>query len=135
MTQPITDLQALLRDMSPSLHAEPYAFCTTTPARSLAVWPVAVGLFRESEGVTIILPTADADAAGLAYDGTWACITLTVHSALTAVGFLAAISARLAEAGLSLNPVAGYFHDHFFVPWERRHDALTVLEALRASQG
>jgi len=135
VTQAITNLQALLRDMSPSLQAEPYAFCTTTSARSLAIWPVAVGLFRESEGVTIILPTADADAAGLAYDGAWACITLTIHSSLSAVGFLAAISARLAEAGLSLNPVAGYYHDHLFVPWERRQDALTVLAALRAGQG
>jgi hypothetical protein len=26
--------------------------------------------------------------------------------------------------------VAGFHHDHIFVPWPRRHDALTALQEL-----
>ncbi len=128
-----TNLTALLRGMSPALHAEPYAFCTVTDELAPGLWPVAVGLFREIEGVTVVLPSRAADAAGLAYADAWACITLTVHSSLSAVGFLAAISARLAAAGISLNPVAGFHHDHLFVPWDRRHDALAVLDSIRTA--
>jgi uncharacterized protein len=53
--------------------------------------------------------------------------------ALTAVGFLAAISAAFADAGISLNPVAGYYHDHLFVPWDERERVLAVLAALSAA--
>jgi hypothetical protein len=31
--------------------------------------------------------------------------------------------------------VAAYFHDHLFVPWERRHDAMAALSALTISPG
>jgi hypothetical protein len=34
-------------------------------------------------------------------------ITLTVHSSLNAVGFLAAVTARLAAAGIPVNAVFG----------------------------
>lgn len=122
-----TDLDRLLRALRPHLLPDPYAFCSTTPDHAAILWPMALGLFREVEGVTVILPAQAADEAGLAHDGTWACITLTVHSALTAVGMIAALSARLARAGLSLNPVAGYYHDHLFVPWAQRDRALEVL--------
>ena len=42
-------------------------------------------------------------------------ITLTVRSALAAVGSLAAVTTRLADAGMSVNPVPGYDHDHLRV--------------------
>ena len=46
-------------------------------------------------------------------------ITLEVHSALDAVGFLAAVTARLAAEGIGVNPVAGFHHDHLFVPADK----------------
>jgi hypothetical protein len=42
----------------------------------------------------------------------------------------AALAKALTEAGISANVVAAYHHDHIFVPWARRHDALAALEAL-----
>ncbi len=54
-------------------------------------------------------------------------ITLRVHSALEAVGLTAAFSAALSREGISANVVAGYFHDHLFVPEDRRDDAMRVL--------
>jgi hypothetical protein len=57
-------------------------------------------------------------------------ITLEIHSSLEAVGFLAAITARLAEAGMGVNPVSAFHHDHLFVPAERAAEALRILEAV-----
>jgi len=54
-------------------------------------------------------------------------VTLTVHSALDAVGFLAAITARLAAAGISVNTVSAFFHDHLFVPAERAEETVEIL--------
>lgn len=125
-----TDLPTLLRAMDPCLHGEPFIFCSVDQATFDGLRVAPTGLFREAEGITLILTRAQADAAGLPYDALWACITLSVHSALSAVGFIAAISARFAAAGLSTNPVAGYYHDHLFVPWHERERALRELAAL-----
>ncbi|EKD51400.1 MAG: hypothetical protein ACD_62C00265G0006 [uncultured bacterium] len=57
-------------------------------------------------------------------------ITLTVHSGLDAVGFLARISTALAEAGISLNAVSAFYHDHLFVPVDRAGEAMVALERL-----
>jgi hypothetical protein len=72
-------------------------------------------LFRESEGWTLIAEQASADALGL--ESIFPCrkVTLGVHSSLDAVGFLAAITTRLAESGLGINPVSGFYHDHLYV--------------------
>jgi hypothetical protein len=42
----------------------------------------------------------------------------------------AAVARALADRGLPANIVAGYHHDHIFVPWPRRDEAITALEAL-----
>jgi hypothetical protein len=55
-------------------------------------------------------------------------ITLTVHSSLEAVGFLAA--GRLAEAGISVNAVSAYYHDHLFVAEHRADEALRLLQSM-----
>lgn len=81
----------------------------------------AFALIREDEGTTAILP----DPAG-----DFARITLTVHSALDGVGLTAAVAGALAERGIACNVVAGFHHDHLFVPWERRHEALAALADL-----
>ena len=59
-------------------------------------------------------------------------ITLNVHSSLEAVGFMAAISAKLAEKGIGCNPISGYFHDHCFVPAGKEDEAMKVLGELAA---
>ena len=79
-------------------------------------------LVREDEGLTSI----HADP-----EGEWARISLDVHSSLEAVGLTAMLSARLAEHGISANIVAAANHDHLFVPWDRREDALEALRCLQ----
>lgn len=126
-----TDLQTLIATMRPHLHGTPYVFCSVQAdvCRSLPFLPLAT--FQEAEGTTLILPQQKALDQGLSFEGPWACVTLTVHSALAAVGFLAAITTRLAQAGISVNPVSAYYHDHLFVPWEQREQVMAILEDLQ----
>jgi uncharacterized protein len=46
------------------------------------------------------------------------------------VGFLAAITARLATAGISVNAVSAFHHDHLFVPADRADDAMVLLQEM-----
>lgn len=120
-----TGLAALLRDLDPELRPGRYVF-TTVARVPPGLDPVV--LVREDEGVTLVVEQPDADRLGLAYDYVAAMLTLRVHSALDAVGLTAAVAARLAGAGMSCNVVAGYFHDHLFVPADRGAEALRLLQ-------
>jgi hypothetical protein len=61
------------------------------------------------------------------------CITLNVYSALDGVGLTAAVARALADLGIACNMVAGFHHDHAFVPATRADDALQGLLALQAA--
>jgi hypothetical protein len=79
----------------------------------------AFALIREDEGVTLIGPGEG-----------WARITLGIESSLAAIGLTARVSTALTERGISANIVAALHHDHPFVPWDRREEALAALRAL-----
>ncbi|WP_093840307.1 ACT domain-containing protein [Streptomyces aidingensis] len=123
-----SDLRKLLSGMRPQLHPGRYVFATVPGGVPPGVTPVVT--VAEEEGLTLVVPAAQAEAAGLAheYDAGW--ITLRVHSALAAVGLTAAVARRLADAGLSCNVVAGFHHDHLFVPYHRAAEAAALLEDL-----
>jgi uncharacterized protein len=122
-----TDLNKLIATMHPELRDGTYVFVTMPLDGADPVGLRAVMSFREAEGVTMIVPDQAASAAGLV--GVFPCrmVTLTVHSALNAVGFLAAITTRLAAAGISVNAVSAFFHDHLFVPARRAEEAVEIL--------
>lgn len=124
------DLNALLGDMKPEMQQGIFVFCTIPPSESI---PAAINpllTFREQEGTTLVMSREEAEAAGLQYAFVSRLITLTVHSALDAVGFLAAITAHLAAAGISVNAVSAFHHDHLFVPADRADDAMALLQDL-----
>jgi uncharacterized protein len=125
-----TDLKTLMVTMHPMQWEERYVFCSVSQEGYDALEIRPVGTFQEQEGISIIITQAQAREAGLTYDSTWACITLQVHSALSAVGFLAALTGRLAQAGISVNAVSAFYHDHLFVPWAKRETAIKILEEL-----
>jgi hypothetical protein len=128
-----TDLAALLAGMTPRLRPGRYVFASVpdgAAAGAGAVPPQAVVSVAEDEGTTVVVPAEAAEGLDAEYPCAW--ITLEVRSSLAAVGLLAAVCSRLAEAGISVNPVSGFHHDHLFVPWDRRHDAVAVLERLAA---
>ncbi|MFF2959940.1 ACT domain-containing protein [Streptomyces sp. NPDC057963] len=128
------DLRTLLSGMRPELNPGRYVF-TTTPRGAAPEGVDPVVTVAEPEGLTLVLPEAQAVSVGLRYDYVAGWITLRVHSALDAVGLTAAVSLALTDAGLSCNVVAGFHHDHLFVPYDRAAEAVGVLETLAAESG
>nr|WP_086938587.1 ACT domain-containing protein [Thaumasiovibrio occultus] len=126
----ITDLQQLLSSMSPELLPETYVFCTVEGKLTQWIDSAPIATFAESEGITLVLGKNTAIEKGLAFDGEFRCITLTVHSSLEAVGLTAAVSTKLAEHNISANVIAAYYHDHIFVPKARADDAIAALKEL-----
>ena len=124
---PETDLTTLIRTMSPRLLPGLFVFVTVDmiPAGLEPVMSV-----REAHGITLVLPKDQAVAAGLGWIFSSRMITLDVQSSLDAVGFLAAITANLAAAGIPVNPVSGFHHDHLFVPEGLAEEAMTILRAM-----
>ncbi|WP_308187688.1 ACT domain-containing protein [Pseudonocardia abyssalis] len=105
-----------------------HVFATLAPGTTIDVEPVAS--IVEREGRTVVLPEADALRLGLAATYRCAWITLRAYTALDGVGLLARVTAALAARGISVNPVAGFHHDHLFVSVERAGDAMEVLAGL-----
>lgn len=123
------DLTTMLRTMEPTVRPGEYVVVSTPePLAGLAVHASIV----EDEGVTSVVRREDAEAHGLSYEFVAGWITLQVHSALEAVGLTAAFATAMAEAGLSCNVLAGAFHDHLLVPYERTDEAVGVLRDLSA---
>lgn len=127
-----TNLARLLQSMTPQLNPGQYVFCCI-PAEYDCSGLQPIASLRESEGLSLVLPREVADAYNLSYDYVAAWITLEVHSSLAAVGLTASFSTALAQAGISCNVVAGFHHDHLFVPCERAEKALSTLCALSAA--
>jgi uncharacterized protein len=117
---PVGDLAGMLAGMAPVLDAMRWHFALVEGAPPQD----AFALVREDEGTTAIVPRESGD---------FARITLTVHSALDGVGLTAAVAGALAGCGIACNVVAGFHHDHLFVPWVRREEALEALRALAAA--
>ncbi|HBX68883.1 MAG TPA: hypothetical protein DEH25_05730 [Chloroflexi bacterium] len=130
--KPETNLEKLLATMEPELHPGEFAFATVSSADFEEMQAGIWGWFREPEGITLIGERSALAATGL--ETTFPCrmITLKVHSALEAVGFLAIITAKLAAAGISTNAISAYYHDHLFVPVGRADDAMQVLQRMMA---
>ncbi|MBB4893631.1 hypothetical protein FHS39_002662 [Streptomyces olivoverticillatus] len=124
------DLRKLLGSMRPHLDPGRFVYAVVDGGVPEGVRPVVT--VAEEEGLTLVVRQEDADAAGLEYSYVAGRITLRVHSALEAVGLTAAVAQALAEAGLSCNVVAGFHHDHLFVPYERAAEAVGLLERLAA---
>ena len=120
------ELDRLLAGLRPTLAAEPYVYAVgPAPAGTLVFATVA-----EDEGLTLVLTRDEAQAAGLPPVWEAGRITLRVDSSLTDVGLTATVSSRLASHGISCNVIAGFFHDHLMVPWDRAEEALGLLQQL-----
>jgi uncharacterized protein len=136
-----TNLATLLKTAKPEHNAGEYVFCRVADASGFpdaggfsgaGGFPVdeVVMVFKEAEGVTLIVRKEWADRNRLEYSFVAAWITLTVHSSLEAVGLTAAFSSALAANGISCNVVAAYYHDHIFVDSRDLARAMDVLRGL-----
>jgi len=126
-----TNLKTLLSSLRPVMDPETYTFATVPEAE---VGPIRsdLGRFREAEGISVICLLGEAKTLGLQHSGEFRRISLTVHSSLEAVGLTASVSTALADKGIPCNVVAGYHHDHLFIPAPLVETALQTLLALSA---
>jgi hypothetical protein len=126
------DLLKLCATLRPVMAPAVYVYC------SFPDFLVPAGLSTlctivELEGVTAIVERTLAERLGLSYTYEARLITLSVHSSLEAVGFIAVISNKLAQAKIPCNVIAGYYHDHVLVPVDRADEAMVRLQEIAAS--
>jgi uncharacterized protein len=125
-----TDLARLLAGLRPRLDETVYVFATLRAESPEPAGLAPLMRFAEAEGTTLVLPRAEAERTGLGFIFPCRRIVLEIHSSLEAVGFLAAILPRLAAAGIGVNPVSAFHHDHLFVPEGRADEAMAILDAI-----
>lgn len=128
------NLNTLLANMEPIMDDTEYVFVSFPEGEygdGSHLNPMA--MFMEKEGMTMIISKHAADHNNMAYESTFRCISLQVHSSLEAVGLTAAISKTLAEMDISANVVAAYYHDHVFVPTPNSEAAFTALSQCKGS--
>src|ERR1700745_201438 len=114
----LTDLEQLLKKLSPILHPGEWVFVSLQDASNAeSLEPICT--LVEPEGVTAICPRDQADRANLLYDGAFRHLTLNVQSSLHAVGLIAVVADVLRKSGIPCNVVSAFHHDHLFVPVHR----------------
>lgn len=124
-----TNLDKLLATMSPILDPQVYVFCTITTPVPANLEPPPRMIFEEDEGTTLIITKSEAEKHGIVFEYPCQRITLNVHSSLDAIGFLARITTHLAtHHQLSVNAVAGFYHDHLFIPQDKAQDGMKGLQ-------
>lgn len=127
-----TNLALLLKNMQPHLNDGEYVFCCVEATLAINIADV-LGFFREKEGVTVIISKALADELEMAYSFVASWITLSIHSALEAVGLTAAVSKVLADENISCNVIAAYHHDHIFIAKKDAEKAMGALKRFSIS--
>lgn len=127
-------LEDLIRQLSPKVDPTSYVYCTVPHAKygELDKLKPIVSI-AELEGLTLVIPLEQAKAEGLDYYRVFRRITLEGHSSLEALGLTSVVTSLLAERGITTNVIAGFYHDHMFVPSERIDEAMEALKEL-ASQ-
>jgi SAM-dependent methyltransferase len=131
MTGPVRDTAAMLAGMDPALIPGQFVF-VHAPGRDDLI-PQALAMYREGEGLSLVLPLDIARAQGFDCALPMAAITLRVQSALDGVGLTAAVAGALADAGIPANVIAAHHHDHVLVPEGQAQAALAALRR-RAAQ-
>jgi hypothetical protein len=132
-----SDLEKLLGRMEPILVEGKFYFATVEESQLFTLSGYLdniYSVFREKEGLSIVfsenLKEIMARLKEKEMIGPFALITLSVHSNLFAVGLLAKVTNALAKEGISVNAFSAYHHDHLFVPYDRKEDAIAALEKI-----
>ncbi|KAG7192392.1 uncharacterized protein KQ657_001791 [Scheffersomyces spartinae] len=128
----LTNLNAILATLDPVLGESPYVFASLKNDTTVDVTSLdPLFTFKEEEGTTVIVHQDVADKMSLEYLVVFNQITLKVHLSLEAIGLTASIATELTKHQISCNVVAGYYHDHIFVPTAKSQQALEALKELQ----
>jgi hypothetical protein len=122
------NLDTILKNLNPILNEGRYVYCYLNDIDNIPFSKILF-LFKENEGITIVLKKENADQLNLEYSYVAAWITFNVHSSLEAVGMTAAFSTALGKKNISCNVVAAYFHDHIFIDEKDTEKAMNVLSS------
>ncbi|MFD1601799.1 ACT domain-containing protein [Flavobacterium artemisiae] len=122
------NLNTILKNLNPILNEGRYVYCCVNDIDNIPFSKISF-LFKETEGITVVLKKEDADQLNLEYSYVAAWITFKVHSSLEAVGMTAAFSTALGNENISCNVVAAYFHDHIFIDEKDAEKAMNVLSS------
>lgn len=120
----VRDLKAMLVGMDPVLSERAWCFQPLNDTRFIP--DTVFAIIREDEGANCVIPAQAAEPGAAQF----ARITLQINSDLEGVGLTAAVSNTLATSGIACNVIAGLHHDHLFVPYDRRDEALALLQKL-----
>lgn len=124
-------LQNLIKQLSPELDPRSYVYCTVAQAKYGELENLnPIVSIAELEGLTLVIPLEQAEAEGLDYYRVFRRITLKGHSSLEALGLTSVVTSLLAERGITTNAIAGFYHDHMFVPSDRADEAMEALKEL-----
>ncbi|MBZ4036809.1 ACT domain-containing protein [Flavobacterium sp. 17A] len=124
------NLITILKNLNPVLNDGKYVFTKVDAIDSIPFSKILF-LFKEQEGITVVLEKRFAEELNLNFSYIASWITLEVHSSLAAVGLTAAFSQALGNANISCNVVAAYLHDHIFVDENDANKAMDVLLKLK----
>jgi uncharacterized protein len=121
-----SSLREYFRNGRAVVSPETYAIVKTKRAlaNSLAV-------IKDDRETTCIIDESELGAQKfLGFEGDWRMITFDMVLPLSLVGFFAAVSTALAEAGVNLFTVSAYTTDHVFVKDQKLDTAVKALEKL-----
>ncbi len=124
------NLSTILKNLNPVLNDGKFVF-TKVDSIDLIPFSKILFLFKEQEGITVVLEKRFAEELNLNFSYVASWITLEVHSSLAAVGLTAAFSQALGKANISCNVVAAYLHDHIFIDENDAKKAMDVLLKLK----
>ena len=131
-TRPVKGTRKMIANMTPVLQPGLFVFCSVLNNEDAQkAMSVARCTFAEDEGMSLILPKAEADKLGLGYDAEMKQITLMVFWSVSGVGLTAAVSTELAKNKIPANVVAATQHDHIFVPAKHGDTAMNILRHLQ----
>ncbi len=125
-----TDLDLILRALEVRRRDGVFVFVSIPPGAPLPDVALSA-MVSEVDGTTLVISRDDADALGLGYHGTFAWLSVVVHTSLSAVGVTATLSTALAMRGISCNMIAGAHHDHMLVPVDRVDEAIDIVGLVR----
>ena len=125
-----TNLPEVLKSLRVSCDNVEYGFATV---KNQPIVPdnQVLGTFREGEGITVFATKEYFEKNHIPHEGPYAKLTIEVHTSLELVGLTAVLATKLAENNISANVVAAYFHDHIFVQYGLRKNAINVIQHLR----
>ncbi len=123
------DIRTYFKNGRAVVAAETYAILKT---RRACVNAFAV--IKDVRETTCIIDEAKLGSQDfLGFEGDWRMITFDMVLPLSLVGFFAAVSGALAEAGVNIFTVSAYTTDHVFVKNQMLEDAVKTLEKLGMS--